>query len=149
MELIRQDILKIASNEIGYVEEKGNKTKYGKWFGFDGVAWCGIFVSWVYFTAGRSLGNIGFSKGFAGCQTFYEWAVKNNKVVNNPMPGDIVLFDWNKDKRFDHVGIFEKWISNESFNSIEGNTSLKNDSNGGSVMKRVRNVKSAVFVRVI
>jgi len=48
-ELIGAKIVRIASNEAGYVETppNSNKTKYGQWFGFDGVAWCGMFVSWV------------------------------------------------------------------------------------------------------
>jgi hypothetical protein len=28
-----------------------------------------MFVSWVYAMAGKQLPNIGFKKGFAGCQT--------------------------------------------------------------------------------
>lgn len=34
-------IVAIARKEIGYEEtpKNSNKTKYGKWFGFDGVAW--------------------------------------------------------------------------------------------------------------
>lgn len=34
-------ITELASKEIGYSEtpNNSNKTKYGKWFGFDGVAW--------------------------------------------------------------------------------------------------------------
>ena len=64
-------IVGTAEKEIGVVEspKDSNKTKYGKWFGLDGVAWCGMFVSWVYAIAGKQLPNIGFKKGFAGCQT--------------------------------------------------------------------------------
>jgi len=64
-------IVEIAKQEIGIEEspKNSNKTKYGKWFGFDGVAWCGMFVSWCYYQAGFQLEKIGFSKGFAGCQT--------------------------------------------------------------------------------
>ena len=48
-------IVEIAEKEIGQVEvpKNSNKTKYGKWFGLDGVAWCGIFVSWCYSQAGQ------------------------------------------------------------------------------------------------
>ena len=66
-----QKVVEVAKKEIGTTEspKNSNKTKYGKWFGFDGVAWCGMFCSWVYAEAGVPLGNIGFLKGFAGCQT--------------------------------------------------------------------------------
>ena len=60
-ELIGAKIIRIASNEVGYVETppNSNKTKYGKWFGFEGVAWFGKYVSWVTADAGQRHGNIG------------------------------------------------------------------------------------------
>lgn len=143
-------VVEIASKEIGTVEEpkNSNKTKYGKWFGFDGVAWCGMFVSWVYFKSGNSLGNIGFTKGFAGCQTAVAHFKKKNKITKTPIEGDIVFFDWNADGRYDHVGIFVKWIDKDTFETIEGNTSLTNQSNGGQVMRRNRKNKNVLFVHV-
>lgn len=141
-------IIEIAEKEIGYVETpaNSNKTKFGKWFGFDGVAWCGMFVSWCYHQAGQPLGNIGFAKGFAGCQTAVAFFTKNKKITLNPVPGDIVFFDWNGDGRYDHTGIFVKKIDENHFETIEGNTSLINQSNGGAVMRRVRNYKGVLFV---
>ena len=72
-------IVEIASKEVGQGETplNSNKSKYGKWFGFDGVAWCGMFVSWCYTQAGTPLPKIGFSKGFAGCQTAVAYFKKN------------------------------------------------------------------------
>ncbi len=141
-------IVEIAEKEIGQTEYPANtnKTKYGKWFGFDGVAWCAMFVSWCYAHAGQPLGKIGFTKGFAGCQTGYDFFLKNGWITTTPVPGDIVLFDWNGDKRYDHTGIFVRQINDKKFETIEGNTSISNDSNGGNVMKRVRNYSSAIFV---
>ena len=146
-------IVEIALKEIGYTEtpKNSNKTKYGKWFGFDGVAWCGMFVSWCYDQAGQRLPNIGFSKGFAGCQTAVAWAKKNKKIVTDPQPGDIVFFDWNGDGRYDHTGIFEMANPDgKTFRTIEGNTSYENQSNGGSVMNRTRifHKTKTIFVRV-
>lgn len=141
-------LIEVAKGEVGQTESPANtnKTKYGKWFGFDGVAWCGIFVSWCYDKAGIPLGNIGFKKGFAGCQTAFAHFTKTGEITENPQEGDIVLFDWNKDGRYDHTGIFVKKINDLSFETIEGNTSLKNDSNGGTVMHRVRYFGNAIFV---
>lgn len=141
-------IISIASNEIGYEEtpRNSNKTKYGEWFGLDGCAWCGIFVSWCYFKAGYTLGNIGFSKGFAGCQTAVKYFRESKCITNDPQEGDIVFFDWNGDGRYDHTGLFVKWINSTHFETIEGNTSLLNQSNGGSVMRRKRKVADAIFV---
>ncbi len=133
-------IVEIARLEVGQTETPpdSNKTKYGQWFGFDGVAWCGMFVSWVYFHAGFPLPNIGFKKGFAGCQTAVKYFKDNNKITVNPTAGDIVFFDFNGDGRYDHTAIFMKDFDGVWFETIEGNTSLKNQSNGGQVMIRQR-----------
>lgn len=145
---MKSDIIKIAEGEIGYVENPGNKTKYGKWFGLDGLPWCGMFVSWCYAMAEYPLPKIGFSKGFAGCQTAVAYFTKNNKIVTDPQPGDIVFFDWNKDGRYDHTGIYVNRINETGFETIEGNTSVSNNSNGGQVMRRARKTPVAIFVRV-
>lgn len=141
-------VIEIAAKEIGYTEVPAgtNKTKFGKWFGLDGVAWCGIFVSYCYDKAGYPLGNIGFSKGFAGCQTAFAYFKKTKEITTTPNPGDIVLFDWNSDGRYDHTGIFVRDIDGKSFLTVEGNTSLTNQSNGGQVMERTRMYKHAIFV---
>jgi hypothetical protein len=142
-------VVEIAKKEIGQGEVplNSNKTKYGKWFGFDGVAWCGMFVSWCYDQAGTPLGNIGFKKGFAGCQTAVAHYRKTNRITTNPVAGNIVFFDWNKDGRHDHTGIFVRWIElNKTFESIEGNTAVGNDSNGGNVMLRTRKNINVLFV---
>lgn len=144
--MIRSKIIKLAEKELGYVEEKSNKTKYGKWFGLDGQPWCGMFVSWIYHHAGASLGNIGLKKGFAGCQTAVAHFKKTGEMTSFPEPGDIVFFDWNDDKRYDHVGIYIKHLPNNNFESIEGNTSFANQSNGGQVMLRERQYKNCLFV---
>lgn len=142
--------LEIAVKEIGYSETppNSNKTKYGEWFGLDGVAWCGIFVSWCFAQAARQLPKIGFNKGFAGCQTAVKYFRDNDLTTENPQPGDIVFFDWNSDGRYDHTGIFEKKDDANYFYSIEGNTSLTNDSNGGMVMRRRRKYRQAIFVHI-
>ena len=101
----QEKIISVANAEIGNTETPpdSNKTKYGKWFGFDGVPWCGMFVSWCFAKAGYPLGNIGFTKGFAGCQTAVAYFKKHNKIVTEPQPGDIVFFDFNNDVRYDHT----------------------------------------------
>lgn len=145
-----RSVLEVAIKQIGYKEDppNSNKTKYGKWFGFDGVAWCGMAVSWCYAQSGHPLGNIGYAKGFAGCQTAYNHFLKTGEITTTPQDGDIVLYDWNSDGRFDHTGIFETWTHDGKFTAIEGNTSIGNDSNGGEYMRRERDTRKyrVVFV---
>jgi len=147
---MREKIIELATKEIGYAEKSGNVTKFGEWFGFNGVPWCAIFCSWCYSMAGMTIKGGGFKNGFAGCQT----AMVNFKsmITKTPKPGDLVLFDWQSDKRADHVGIFVAWIDNKAgtFFTIEGNTSTANQSNGGMVMKRQRNMaKVTAFINLI
>ncbi|NOT36439.1 MAG: CHAP domain-containing protein [Saprospiraceae bacterium] len=148
-------IVEVALSEVGYSEipKNSNKTKYGKWFGLNGVPWCGIFVSWCYWKAGIQLPKIGFSNGFAGCQTAMQYFSSKKQIVVIPRPGDLAFFDWNNDNRFDHVGIVSSFIFNIGTNLmidvVEGNTSLGNYSNGGKVMERTRYIvkHNIVFVR--
>lgn len=139
--IITNKIVETAIAEVGYTENppNSNRTKYGEWFGFDGVPWCGMFVSWVYAKAGYPLGNIGFLKGFAGCQTAVAHYTKTGEITESPVSGDIVFFDWNNDGRYDHTGIYVKDTEKNTRIFIEGNTSLSNQSNGGEVMQRERN----------
>lgn len=142
-------IIDVAQKYIGTKEcpINSNKTIFGKWANYDGVAWCGLFVSKCYEEASFPLPKIGFAfNGFAGCQTAVNYFTKTKEVTKTPIMGDIVFFDWNGDLRYDHVGLFEKDIDGVHFQSIEGNTSVGNDSNGGEVMRRFRAYKGCVFV---
>lgn len=139
---MRQNILNIAINKIGIKEDppNSNKQEFGAWFGFNGAQWCGIFCSYCYAFAGHSLGILDFYKGFASVPFAYNHYKKLGRITTNPKPGDLVLFDWDKDGSPDHVGLFEKWTDNGAFLTIEGNTSMGNQSNGGEVMRRSRNM---------
>jgi hypothetical protein len=60
----------------------------------------------------------------------------------------LVFFDWNKDGKFDHIGIFVRWIDQgrDVFETIEGNTSAGNDSDGGQVQRRERSQRATYNV---
>ena len=73
-------VKQIAMEAVGYKESTNNSTMIGRWFGLDGVAWCGIFMSWCYDQAGFPLGKIGFIKGFAGCMTAVAHFKKTGEV---------------------------------------------------------------------
>jgi hypothetical protein len=141
-------IVEVAKEEIGQKESpiNSNNSKYNKWFGLPNLPWCGMFVSWCYAQSGFQLERIGFLKGFAGCQTAVAHFKKTKQITKSPQPGDIVFFDWNGDGRYDHTGIFVRWINTTNFESIEGNTSLTNQSNGGQVMIRTRQNRRVLFV---
>lgn len=148
-------IIETALKEVGTKESPpdSNNVKYNDWIYGKPVSgpnfpWCGAFVSWVYANSGFPLGNIGVTKGYVGCPYALANIAKWGKVVSRHevKPGDVVFFDWNHDQRMDHTGIFVKDLGNDLFESIEGNTSLGNDSNGGEVMVRQRRYSVATFV---
>ncbi|WP_291907326.1 peptidoglycan-binding protein [Chitinophaga sp. CB10] len=148
----RSKIIAVAAAEKGNTETPpgSNRTKYGKWYGLDGYAWCAIFVSYVYDKAGHPLEPIDSPKGFQGCQSGYNYWKKNNRLVTSPQEGDIVLYDWTGKGVCNHTGIFVKWLNAErtSFQAWEGNTATGNDSDGGNVMLRTRNKSSVrAFVK--
>lgn len=141
--MARKDIIQTARMEDGTKESPpgSNKTKYGQWYRLNGVKWCAIFVSWVYEHAGYPLGFIETSKGYQSCQGGYNFWKRKGQLTNQPQPGDIALFDWNGDGHCDHTGIFDSWVdqSQVDFYSWEGNTAVGNESDGGMVMRRIRN----------
>jgi len=151
----RESIVAIAKAEIGTKEnpKNSNKTKYGEWFGWNGVAWCGIFVSWVFYKAGINLGKykLGFTKGFAGCDTALAKFRAMGMATVNPMPGDIVFFQFDSDPGAEHVGIYAERLGPDLHYIIEGNTTAEgvtgSQSDGGEVCLRKR--KQALVLEFI
>lgn len=125
--------LEAAISQIGTKESPAgsNRTVYGKWYGWDGVPWCVIFVQWCFSQAGTPL-----PYKTASCTALLEWYRKNypRGVVTAPEAGDLVIYKFSSGY---HIGIVEK-VTDTQITSIEGNTSLKSDDNGGSVMRRTR-----------
>lgn len=149
-------IIDLAKSQNGIKEfpSGSNKSKYGEWYGLNGYRWCAMFVSWVYSNAGYPLGHIEGKNGYQSCQGGYNHWKATGELTKDPKPGDIVLFDWEVDGHADHTGIFDSWTdgSKTHFLSWEGNTAVGNNSNGGQVMQRMRNVsvvKSFVHPKVL
>lgn len=139
---LRAKIIETALAEVGTgeVPANSNKTKYGAWYGLDGVAWCATFVSWVYHHAGAPLGKVDRPNGYQYCPSAYNFWKKTNQLTTTPKAGDIILFDFANKGISDHTGIFvEMNADGKTFTSIEGNTSPGNSgsqNNGGVVAKR-------------
>jgi len=153
---IRSRIIEVAKHEIGVTENPAgsNITKFNQWFGFSPAEWCGIFCSWVYAQADCSLGHpkfkTDFYKGFASVP--FAVNLWSDHRTQNPKPGDLVTFDWDKDNSPDHVGLFLAWMDKAAglFQTIEGNTSTSNNSNGGQVQIRQRNMANVhCFINLI
>ena len=87
----------------------------------------------------------------ANCGTLGDWAKQNGKFIpytGNPQTGDLVLMDFSgKHKTRQHVGILVS-RTGDTLTTIEGNTSVTSNDNGGAVMRRTRYVSQVVgYVR--
>lgn len=137
-----QDILTIAAREIGYSRwtdpQPGTKygrdyaARHGKYYGKNGVPYCGMFVTWVF----RQAGMIPPGGDFAYCPTGIKAMKKLGLEVDkhDAQPGDIVFFDWDGGES-DHVGIVEA-NNGSHLITIEGNTTYAYRS--GGVGRRTR-----------
>lgn len=146
--------LQKAQSQIGVKESppNSNETKYTDWYGMIGP-WCAMFITWCDQTGERP------TKSFVrGSRYSYVPYIINDarlgkyglSITSSPKPGDMVCYDWSRDGEYDHVGVFENWVSGRVFEAVEGNTSLSNQSNGGEVMRRQRDAaaQGTIFVRV-
>lgn len=134
-----EEVLKIAENEVGVTEypPNSNKVKYNtEYYGSEvsgsAYPWCCVFVWWVFKQAGITLPKT------ASCQDLGNWFNTQGRWHSSPEVGDIVFFHFNTNARWtNHVGIV-KSIKGNIIETIEGNTSISSDDNGGAVMIRQR-----------
>lgn len=142
-------LIKIAKNEIGYLEKASNsqldsktanagENNYTKYWrdvkpSYQGQPWCAAFVSWCMMkafgldTAKKLLKHW----PYVYCPTMADLFTLNS----NPKVGDIVIFYRNG--TFTHTGIVIK-VSGDRFWTVEGNTSGGSTiiANGGGVCQK-------------
>ena len=134
------DILAVAVKEIGTVEQSGNRQKYGKAYGMDGVYWCMQFVWWCFQQADKSLFMSGGKT--ASCGELMRWAQSHGQwVTTGYRPGDVLIYDFpGTAYKTDHCGICES-VSGQYVTAIEGNTSSGisgSQANGDGVYRKRR-----------
>lgn len=126
-----------------------NRTMFGRWYGVDGVPWCAIFVSYCFsvgagVTLCRGWQGAGVSpRGVAYVPTLEAWLRGTARSLGEevpPAPGDLAVFDWDGGLP-DHVGIVIASRGGGQLETVEGNTAVGNDSDGGAVMRRRRRVE--------
>lgn len=132
----RDRILEGARRELGTVERTnsndGAVTKYPAAFGRGPEKYCADFVSYVITRAGGTMNDASCQNMIKKLKAQGQW-----KGLDNPKPGDLVLFDLNDDQVADHVGFVEKVSSDGSLYTIEGNTDNPSTGKEG-VWRRVR-----------
>lgn len=123
-----------GSNKVRF-----NTDYYGSAVSGSAYPWCCTFIWDVFRMAGAS--QLFYDgKKTAYCPTVVNWGRSAGLTVpiNSGRYGDLALFDWNHDGVADHIGFIEEMRPDGSYLTIEGNTAVGNDSNGGEVMRRVR-----------
>lgn len=138
-----KELLAVSRKELGNTESPAgsNKTKYGLWYGWNGVPWCMIFVMWCFAQVGVKL-----PMRTASC-----WQLMNAAraagcwVTTGFLPGDVVIYDFPGGAATDHCGIVEMELPDYGVQAIEGNTSQSgSQSNGGMVCRKNRPSKYIV-----
>ena len=139
------EIVETALNEVGYMEKKTNKylddktknagsNNYNKYArdlkvpnggGPSKGAWCSYFVSWVLYR--NDYITIKETKGLADSWRYPETLTKSigryyRARTYVPVPGDIIMFDYEPNDFANHVGIVEKYEDGKIY-TIEGNKS--------------------------
>lgn len=148
---ISEKVIEVAQSQVGYKEESGNKTKYGKFFDTEawqffntkknGSDWCSQFVHYciymvvlaiviTYNRAGeitrKMLGEKSAKDNCgAGVKYLYNYMKAAKLIVKTPKKGDIIFLN-----NLGHVGLVEDADSKKVY-TIEGNAGSP-----GSVKRR-------------
>lgn len=143
-----ESVIKIAMNEVGYMEKgsnsqledktanigQNNYTKYGILTGTNGQAWCAAFVCWCFNQAcggdRNKLKTVICGNMSAGCDQLMANFKKAGRFDKNPTIGDIIMFGVPGDAS--HTGIVVG-VNGSTITTIEGNTS------GGTGLEREGN----------
>ena len=124
-----------------------NDRYYGEHVSGEKYPWCAAFVYCIFEECGAS--DLFYDgKKTAYCPAIHEWGKKKNLIVptSEGQYGDIVLFDWNGDGVADHVGFIITRNGNGTYETVEGNTSTYNYTNGGYVLKMTRYYSSIIAI---
>lgn len=155
----RQIALKWALAQAGTTESpygSNRGPKVSEWqrvFGMDGQPWCGAFVGNALKQAGVAVTNrivycpYIVQDGSAGTN-----GMEKLVPVAQAKAGDLIVFDWDRNGVYDHVGMLRKdYDGSGVLYTVEGNTSADNNgsqSNGGGVFLRSRATSVATIAIV-
>ena len=140
--------MKAAANEVGYKEGANNDNKFAKIAGHaNNQPWCATFVR-ACFIKGKEEKAI---PNTAYCPYIEAWAREHNRIVplKEAKRGDLILFDFTRTGKADHVGILDFDYDPTKPNlirTIEGNTGSQSQTNGDGVARKNR---ATSLVRVI
>lgn len=135
-------VLVLAQSQVGTTEYPPNSNEcvyndayYGHRVSGSSYPWCCVFVWWCFAQFTPCL-----VKKTASCMDLAQWFKDNGQWHASPKVGDVVFFKFNTNSRWtNHVGLVKEVIDGGvKIKTIEGNTSVTSDDNGGAVMERTR-----------
>jgi cell wall-associated NlpC family hydrolase len=134
--------LEVAQSQLGVTEGSGNRVNAP--YNINDL-WCASFTSWVWDQAGYDVNwtNRNYTPDI------WNDAVGmglNRDSVTQAQPGDLIVFDWNRDGVPQHIGIVES-VSGGTIHTIEGNTTNPNGPDG--VLRKERPISAGNIVGVI
>lgn len=118
----RNNLLTVAKSQVGYHESSssrslqgtskggGNYTEFGRFYGYNGVPWCAIFVNWVARENGISYNVVPkecavrlYYSFFQKKHRAYSWnTVRTKKRI--PKEGDIIFYSYSYRATTHHIG---------------------------------------------
>lgn len=140
------EALQLAASFLGFREgPKNNQTPFGAYTGYDFQPWCGSYVKYCLDKTGTTgePSPVYTPSGVIGYKNVGRWVERNAPA----RAGDLVFFDWGGSTSAamtDHVGFVEKVLPDGRLQTLEGNTSFADQSNGGEVQRRIRDRKHVV-----
>ena len=116
-----------------------NTDYYGHPVSGSAYPWCVTFVWDVFRLCGASA-LFYDGKKTASCIAVQDWGKKAGLEIPKIQgrKGDLILMDWNGNGVPDHIGIVVEQNPDGSYATVEGNTSVTSNDNGGNVMRRTR-----------
>lgn len=122
----------------GKVEVAKNHTKYGDKFGFNGVAWCAIFASWLSLMSGSTY--FGKAYHFASTIAARDHAKKNHRWTTTPTVGAYSMMAHTATTG--HFGFVLALLKDGYVLTVEGNTNDQGGREGNGVYLRTRHKSS-------
>ena len=153
-----KDVLDLAMSQVGITEYPPNSNDVVYNTAFYGHAvrdgepksnstypWCAVFVWWLFSQFSPCL-----IPKTASCMELGQWFKDNGRWIEPgyEQPGDIAFYKFPTNNRWtNHTGITTEVLGKCDINAVEGNTSVGNDCNGGSVRVRHRTSNIVGFGR--
>ena len=140
-------ILAIAESELGYTEGANNLNKFAPIVHHrNNQPWCATFISAIFKLAGCEKAIL----NSASVLEIANWGKKKGLEipVKKAKTGDLIILDFTKDKKGDHIEIATSDFNSRSkfIKTIGGNTGDINQSNGDGVYRKIRWVENICLV---